>query len=73
MILERWPLVLQGERFAYPDVRLVSFMNHSNTSNYDPVTDTATRDIAENEEITEDYCQVPDAEKVYPWLVCKEN
>ncbi len=73
MILERWPLVMQGERFAYPDVRLVSFMNHDLEPNYDPITDTATRDIAEGEEITENYCIVKNAEKIYTWLVCSKD
>ena len=73
VILERWPNVIHGERFAYPDARLVSFMNHSETPNYDPLTDTATKEISVGEEITENYCIVKDAEKIYPWLDCKNN
>lgn len=73
IILERWPLVMQGERFAFPDVRLVSLMNHASTPNYDPVTDTALEDIRAGEEIFESYCQIPDAEKIYPWLVCLKD
>lgn len=72
IIFERWPNVIHGSRFISPDARLLSFMNHGgNESNYNPTTDTATKDIREGEEITEDYCIVKDAEKVYPWLVCE--
>lgn len=73
MIIERWPNVYHGERFAYPDARLASFMNHSYEENYDPLTDTAKNDIRAGEEITENYCIVKDAEKIYPWLDCKNN
>ena len=68
MIVERWPLVMQGERFAYPDVRLVSFMNFSFHPNYDAKTDCAIMDIEEGQEITEDYRIVKDWEKIYPWI-----
>ena len=75
MILERWPNVMHGERFIYPDARLLSFMNHGygEDANYDPETDTALRDIQEGEEILENYCIVKDAEKIYPWLDCSKN
>lgn len=72
MILERWPLITQGQKFAFPDARLVSFMNHGEEENYDPVTDTAIKDIPKGAEILENYCRVPDAEKIYPWLNCKQ-
>lgn len=73
MISERWPLVFQGERFAFPDARLVSFMNHEEDNNYSPHTDTALKDIKAGEEITENYRVVKDAEKIYPWLDCQNN
>ena len=46
-------------------------MNHSETPNYDPETDTAIKEIEVGEEITENYCIVKDAEKIYTWLNCK--
>ena len=57
LILQRWPLAKEGGIFQSPhdDARLLSFMNHSNTPNYNKVNDTALRDIREGEEITEDY------------------
>src|SRR3990167_750082 len=36
IILERWPSIVNGSNFIYPDARLVSFMNHSDIPNYDP-------------------------------------
>lgn len=79
MILERWPSVVNGSQFIYPDARLVSFMNHAFTgdgANYDPATDTALADIKEGEEILEDYTTMPNWEKVWPpgknkWIVKK--
>lgn len=71
IILDRWPSVVNGSNFIYPDARLVSFMNHAFTgegANYDPVTDTATEDISEGQEILEDYTAMPNYNKVYPWL-----
>ena len=72
IILERWPNVAHGEGFIYPDARLLSFMNHSDTPNYDPETDTATKDIGIGEEITENYCIVKDAENIYTFLNCEK-
>jgi hypothetical protein len=47
LILERWPRIVNGEAFISPnyDARLTSFMNRSDTPNYDPVTDLALADI----------------------------
>src|SRR3990167_2401880 len=66
-ILERWPSVVNGSRFIYPDARLVSFMNHSETGdNYDPMTDKALCDILEGDEILENYKSMANWEKVWP-------
>lgn len=74
VILKRWPSVVNGSKFIYPDARLVSFMNHSSNPNYRPETDEASRDIKIGEEILEDYTKMPNWEKVWPpnknpWLV----
>ena len=67
VILKRWPSVVNGSKFIYPDARPVSFMNHSEYDvNYDPKTDTALRDINEGEELFEDYKSMPNWEKVWP-------
>lgn len=57
LIIQRWPRAVHQEPFLSPnnDARLVSFMNHSDEPNYDPKTDLALRDIAQGEEILEDY------------------
>lgn len=70
LILERQPNVINGERFMSPnyDQRLLSFMNHSDTPNYDPATDLALADIKAGEELFEDYRTVKDYKKVYPFL-----
>ena len=67
IILKRWPSVVNGSKFIYPDARLVSFMNHSKQDeNYEPKTDTALRDIDVGEEIFEDYTKMLNYEKVWP-------
>ena len=70
LILARWPNVVNRQPFLSPnyDARLISFMNHSDTPNYDPKTDTALRDIKAGEEVTEDYRIVENYEQVFPWL-----
>lgn len=56
VIKQRWPLYLEGT-FQSPndDARLISFMNHSDTPNYNKHNDTALTDITKGDEITEDY------------------
>ena len=65
IILDRWPCIINGSKFIYPDARLVSFMNHG-IANYDPKTDSALFDIYKNEEILLDYINMPNYEKIWP-------
>lgn len=65
-LLERWPLVEQGSVFLYPDVWLMSYMNHSATPN--SKDDIAIKDIAKGEEVTEDYRSIRDYKKIYTFL-----
>lgn len=53
ILLERWPSIKNGSDFLYPDVWLMSYVNHHD----DPNTkdDVAVRDIKKGEEITKDY------------------
>ncbi len=57
LILQRWPIAEKRAPFFSPndDARLISFMNHSNTPNYDKYTDKALCGISKGEEVTEDY------------------
>lgn len=75
LILDRWPAVVNGSQFLSPnyDARLVSFMNHSATPNYDPATDTALKDIKAGKEVFEDYRTMKNYEKVFDWLVDKPS
>ncbi len=67
-ILKRWGSVINGSRFIWPDARLVSFMNHSSAYNYDPITDEILMDVKKGEEITENYKQMANWEKVFTFL-----
>lgn len=71
LIIERWPQVYNGASFISPnyDARLTSFMNHSDTPNYDPVSDLALADIAFGDELFENYRTVDNCENIYPFLV----
>ena len=73
LILERWPSVVNGSRFVSPDVRLLTFMNHSDTPNYDAKTDTLLYNVRKDEEIFEDYKIMDNWEKVFPWLALNEK
>jgi len=57
IILQRYPLAREGGEYLSPndDARLVSFINHSSSPNYDWRTDTALVEIKRGDEITEDY------------------
>lgn len=70
LILDRWPNVVNGAAFLSPnyDARLMSFLNHSDTPNYDPRSDLALTDIKKGEEIFEDYRIMKNYEQVYGWL-----
>ena len=70
VVLARWPSVINGSAFQSPndDVWQVSFMNHSDSPNYDVATDSATRDIVKGEEVVENYRTMKNAEKIYPFL-----
>lgn len=68
LILERWPLVIKGSHFVYPDTRLQAYCNHSDFPNYDNKTDTTLTKIYAGEEITEDYKNIEGWETVYPWI-----
>jgi SET domain-containing protein len=56
LIKQRWPYY---DKFPYlnpnDDARLISFMNHSDTPNYDKFTDTSLVAIKQGEEVFEDY------------------
>jgi SET domain-containing protein len=69
LVLERWPNIVTGSHFLYPETRIQAFMNHSDNPNYDAVNDISLREISAGEEITEDYRKIPSWEIVFPWLV----
>ena len=68
LLLERWPQVVNGSNFLYPDMRIKAFMNHSDDPNYDNRTDTVIKDIQKGEEVFEDYRVVPGYSQVFPFL-----
>lgn len=68
LLLERWPNIVSGSNFIYPDSRMLAYMNHSEDASYDTATDTLTKDVKVGEEITEDYRLIQDYALVYPWL-----
>ena len=68
LLLERWPQVVNGSNFLYPDMRIKAFMNHSGEPNYSNSTDIVIKDIQKGEEIFEDYRVVPGYSQVYPFL-----
>ena len=70
LILDRWPNIVNGGTFLSPnyDARLISFMNHSDTPNYDPKTDLILRDVKAGEELFEDYRIMKNYELAFPWL-----
>lgn len=70
-IIERFPTVVKGSLFGYPDTRVVAFMNHSDKPNYDAINDVVLRQIEKGEEITEDYRLIDGYQIAFPWLKSK--
>lgn len=68
LLLERYPQIVNGSNFIYPDTRHLAYMNHSDTPNYDAKSDTVLRDISEGEELTEDYRLIEGYQQVFSWL-----
>src|SRR3990167_3987038 len=70
IVKQRWASIVNGSDFLSPnsDTLLILYMNHSNDPNYDVMTDTALADIKAGEEVTEDYCIMTNANKVFPNL-----
>ena len=72
-LLERWPQIVNGSMFAYPDCRYSAFLNHADEPNVSAVNDVALQDIKAGEEITEDYRLINSFEVVFPWLDKKKE
>jgi hypothetical protein len=68
MILERYPNIVNGSPFLYPDSRMGAYLNHSDDPNYDAKADVTLRKIKQGEEVTEDYRQIENYQKIYKWL-----
>lgn len=68
LLLERWPQIVNGSAFLYPDARMVAYMNHADEPNFDAVIDRTLRDIKYGEELTENYRLIPNSEQIFPWL-----
>ncbi len=73
LILERWPNIVNGSHFVYPDTRMQAFMNHSDYPNYDAKNDVMIDKIYAGEELTEDYKKIAGWEKIFSWLVAEQN
>lgn len=72
-ILGMFPYVLQSTTknrkvFIYPPCPFVVYTNHSENPNYNTKDDTALIDIKAGEEITEDYKEVENYEKIYKFI-----
>lgn len=69
-LLSGWPAIMNGSKFLSSNdwVWMIAFMNHSDNPNYYSLLDCAARDIKKGEEITENYREMPNYEKIYPWI-----
>lgn len=55
IVIARWPIAVNGFPYKINDIRLISFMNHSDVPNYDKYSDTALVDIKAGDEVFENY------------------
>lgn len=68
LLLSRWPLIVNGSRFLYPDTKLAAFINHAESANYDCAKDIMLKDVKEGDEIFENYRALENYQKIYTWL-----
>ena len=68
-LLERWPNVINGSSFVYPEGNIQAFMNHANEPTYNAESDTLLTDLTVDDEITEDYKKIKGYAQIFPWLV----
>lgn len=68
IVLGQFPQIVNGSHFLYPTTRFLTYVNHSDTPNYDAKNDVTLVDIKAGEEITEDYRLIEGHEKVFEWL-----
>lgn len=67
-LLGRWPQVINGSAFGFPDTRIQAFVNHSDEPNYDAAMDILLKDVKKGEEITEDYKLIKNATEIFNFL-----
>lgn len=74
-LIERWPRIVIGSRFAYPTDRVQAYMNcgEGADANYDAVNDIILRDVLKDTEILHDYKLIEGWQTAYPWLIKKKN
>jgi SET domain-containing protein len=71
IIVGRWPQVVNGSNFFYPDTKMTAYLNHSDKPNYDAIKDKMLKDVKKGEEIFEDYKQIKNWQEIFPWLSTK--
>lgn len=71
LIMQRYPCIINNCQFLSPnyDAKMISFINHSDTPNYDELQDVALRDTKKGEEMTEDYRNMTNWRKAFSWLM----
>src|SRR3990167_9145218 len=45
LLLERWPQIVNGSAFMFPDTKIQAYINHSEKPNYDAINDITLEDI----------------------------
>ena len=68
ILLERWPLIVSGSAFMYPDARYQAYCNHSDDPNYDAFNDVLLKDVKAGEELLENYKYIKGWEEVFTFL-----
>lgn len=71
-ILGRWPNIINGSHFL-SDGMLATYLNHSDTPNYDAKKDETLKAIKQGEEVFEDYKKIENWEKLFPWIIALQE
>ncbi len=68
VLINHWAEIINGAPFLYPVTKMTAFINHSDNCNYDVKVDKVLKNIKAGDEITVDYKQVQNWDKIFPWL-----
>lgn len=67
-VLGQYPLIQSGSHFYFPTLCYLTYMNHSDSANYDAKNNVVLKNIKQGEEVLEDYKQIEGWQKIFNFI-----